>query len=83
MSRKYYRPNPEPRKWVRTPCRECSAKTVREAEKLCRPNQSPCGEWSCPGNEYEEAPTYFGYLHAPSQEWLDWFYEPSLWEPAP
>lgn len=64
--------NPVPaRKWARSPCPRCGAATLKEASKSCRPVQMPCGEYECPRGD-EDAPTHFGFLHAPSPEFLEW-----------
>ena len=68
---KWRRDNPEPsKKWAREPCPRCGAKTLAEAAGQCRPFQLPSGEYDCPSDE--DAPTWFGFLHAHSKDWANW-----------
>ena len=63
--------NPEPGKlWARKPCSVCGAASIREARDKCRPIGYPSGDSEC--GPPEEAPTYFGWLHDYSDEWLEW-----------
>ena len=35
-------------------CSGCKAISPQEAGEVCRPEQSPCGEWECPGADLWE-----------------------------
>ncbi len=60
--------NPAPKEWVRRPCPQCGAATVKQAETMCKPTSLPSGDYEC--GTPDEAPTFFGYIHNRSDEWL-------------
>jgi hypothetical protein len=55
--------------YIPAPCPDCGAKTVREAEKKCRPVQLPCGDYSCATPD--DAPETGGKLHQLNPEWCE------------
>ena len=63
-------------KYVPAPCPDCGAVTIEEAEKKCRPQQLPCGEYVCatPDN----APDTDGLIHQLNPEYVE--LDGYLWE---
>lgn len=56
-------------RFIAAPCPRCGATTVAEAEKMCRPTQSPCGEYSC--GTPDDAPETGGMLHQMNPVWAE------------
>ena len=48
----------------RAACSRCGARTELEAERLCRPQQTPSGDYECPGDEHDADAA--GYLRQPT-----------------
>ena len=64
--------NPQPkRKWVRSKCEDCGARTLSEAAEKCRPHQLPCGEYVCAVDPDHQPEKTFGYIYRYSPEWME------------
>lgn len=55
--------------YIPAPCPDCGARTIKEAEKKCRPVQLQCGDYSCATPD--DAPETRGLIHQLNPEWCE------------
>ncbi len=55
--------------FIPAPCPQCGARTIREAEKKCRPTQSQCGDYYCVTPD--SAPETRGLIHQINPEFAE------------
>lgn len=58
-----------PAEWIKGPCPDCGAVTLKEAETRCRPQSDQTGEVFCPTTD---APETGGFVHVVNPAYVKW-----------
>lgn len=70
-------------KYVRRPCRQCGARTSKQAETRCTATQGMDGDYECPGTDCKEDR---GWLLFPSDASIaaldEWYHQQGLADDA-